>query len=76
MAELNANLPKRKQTVLGLYELDDYKSPSDELVQQLQAIMKQSQQNKQAAQAQQQQALAQYDKAYGVCLEGKGYAVK
>jgi hypothetical protein len=44
--------------------------------------MKQNQQNQQAAQAQQQaqaqnqQALAQYDKAYGVCLEGKGYAVK
>jgi len=39
------------------------------------AAMRQNQQNKQAAQAQ-QQALAQYDKAYGVCLDGKGYAVK
>jgi hypothetical protein len=44
--------------------------------------MRQNQQNQQAgqaqqqAQAQQQQARAQYDKAYGVCLEGKGYAVK
>jgi hypothetical protein len=44
--------------------------------------VRQGRQNKQAAQAQQQaqtqqqQALAQYDKAYGVCLEGKGYAVK
>jgi hypothetical protein len=44
--------------------------------------MRQNDQNRQAAQAQQQAqsqqqaALAQYDKAYAVCLEGKGYAVK
>jgi hypothetical protein len=44
--------------------------------------MRQRGANQQAAQAQQQaQAQAQadrskYDKAYGVCLEGKGYAVK
>ena len=38
--------------------------------------IKQGQQNKQAAQAQQQAARSQYDKAYAVCLEGKGYAVK
>src|SRR5512147_648067 len=44
--------------------------------------MRQNQQNQQAAQAQQQAqgqqqaARAQYDKAYAVCLDGKGYAVK
>jgi hypothetical protein len=38
--------------------------------------MKQASKNQQAAQAQQQQARAQYDKAYAVCLEGRGYAVK
>ena len=38
--------------------------------------MRQNQQNQQSAQAQQQQAVAQYDKAYGACLDGKGYAVK
>jgi len=44
--------------------------------------MRQNQQNKQAAQAQQQaQAQAQagqnqYDKAYAVCLEGRGYQVR
>jgi uncharacterized membrane protein len=44
--------------------------------------MKQGRQNRQAgaaqqqAQAQQQAAQAQYDKAYGVCLEGRGYQVK
>lgn len=44
---------------------------------------RQNQQNQQAAQAsqqqaqsQQQQAQATYDKAYGVCLEGKGYQVR
>lgn len=42
------------------------------------ALMKQGRQNRQAAgaqqqaQAQQQAARAQYDKAYGVCLEGAG----
>jgi Glycine zipper len=38
--------------------------------------MRQNQQNQQQAQAQQQAARGQYDKAYAVCLEGKGYAVK
>ena len=44
--------------------------------------MRQGSANRQAAQAQQQAqgqqqaARAQYDKAYAVCLEGKGYAVK
>jgi len=44
--------------------------------------MRQADRNQQAAQAhqqaqaQQQGARAQYDKAYAVCLEGKGYAVK
>jgi hypothetical protein len=39
--------------------------------------MRQNQANKQSAQADQQaQAQGQYDKAYAVCLEGKGYAVK
>ena len=38
--------------------------------------MRQADRNKQAAQAQQQAAQSQYDKAYSVCLEGKGYAVK
>ena len=38
--------------------------------------IRQRNQNEQAAQAQQQQALAQYDKAYAVCLEGKGYSVR
>jgi YMGG-like Gly-zipper len=44
--------------------------------------MKQRSQNQQAAQAQQQAqaqsqaALGQYDKAYGVCLEGRGYSVR
>jgi len=37
---------------------------------------KQSAQAAQQAQAKQQQAQGQYDKAYAVCLEGKGYAVK
>jgi hypothetical protein len=44
---------------------------------------KQTQQNQQAAQAsqqqaqsQQQQAQAKYDKAYAVCLEGRGYQVR
>jgi hypothetical protein len=36
----------------------------------------QAAQANQQAQAQQQQSRAAYDKAYGVCLEGKGYAVK
>jgi len=45
-------------------------------------LMRQSQQNQQAAQAQQQAqaqdqaARAQYDKAYAVCLEGRGYQVR
>ena len=45
-------------------------------------LMKQSRQNQQAAQAQQQAqaqsqaARSEYDKAYAVCLEGKGYQVK
>jgi hypothetical protein len=44
---------------------------------------KQNRQNEQAAQASQQQAqsqqqaaLAQYDKAYAVCMEGRGYQVR
>jgi hypothetical protein len=37
---------------------------------------RQAQAATQQAQAQQQQARSQYDKAYAVCLEGKGYAVK
>jgi hypothetical protein len=36
----------------------------------------QAAQAQQQTQAQQQAARAQYDKAYAVCLEGKGYAVK
>ena len=32
--------------------------------------------NRQAAQAQQQAARSQYDKAYAVCLEGRGYQVR
>ena len=44
--------------------------------------IRQRNQNQQAAQAQQQAqaqsqaALAQYDKAYGVCMDGRGYSVK
>jgi hypothetical protein len=44
--------------------------------------MRQNDQNRQAAQAQQQAqgqqqaARGEYDKAYAVCLDGKGYAVK
>jgi hypothetical protein len=38
--------------------------------------MKQAGQNRQAAQPQQQAARAQYDNAYVVCLEGRGYPVK
>jgi hypothetical protein len=44
--------------------------------------MRQGRQNRQTAeaqqqaQAQQQAASAQYDKAYGACLDGRGYAVK
>jgi hypothetical protein len=44
--------------------------------------MRQNNQNRQAAEAQQQAQAqasagqAQYDKAYGVCLEGKGYSVR
>lgn len=44
--------------------------------------MRQNQQNRQSAQAQQQAQAqasagqAQYDKAYGACLEGKGYSVR
>jgi OmpA family protein len=44
--------------------------------------MRQNSQNQQAAQAQQQAQAqasagqAQYDKAYGVCLEGRGYSVR
>lgn len=44
--------------------------------------MRQNEQNRQATQAQQQAqgqqqaARGQYDKAYAVCLDGKGYAVK
>ncbi len=37
--------------------------------------MRQAQRNQQA-QAQQQAASAQYDKAYAVCLEGRGYQVR
>ena len=45
-------------------------------------LMKQSRQNQQAAQAQQQAqaqsqaARSEYDKAYAVCLEGRGYQVR
>jgi OmpA family protein len=44
--------------------------------------MRQNSQNQQAAQAQQQAqaqanaGLAQYDKAYGACMEGRGYSVR
>jgi hypothetical protein len=44
--------------------------------------MRQNERNRQAAQAtqqaqgQQQAARAEYDRAYGACLDGKGYAVK
>ncbi len=45
-------------------------------------VMRQGRQNRQAAQAQQQAqaqdqaARSQYDKAYAVCLEGRGYQVR
>jgi hypothetical protein len=35
-----------------------------------------AQQQTQAAQQQNQQALSTYNRAYGACLEGRGYTIK
>ncbi len=39
-------------------------------------LLRQAQRNQQAAQAQRQGAQVQYEKAYAVCLEGRGYQVR